>query len=82
MLLTLLQSQGVTPPEPPAPGGGPGRKFRLLEPRLVIDDDDHTDELATALVAWLAAMGSAHAAITQCSIEGSLTHLLPDRPVF
>lgn len=49
---------------------------------LVIDDDDHTDELATALVAWLAAMGSAHAAVTQGSIEGSLAHLLPDRPVF
>jgi hypothetical protein len=49
---------------------------------LVIDDDDHTDELATALVAWLAAMGSAHAAISQCSIEVSLVRLLPDRPVF
>lgn len=52
MLLTLLQSQGVTPPEPPDPGGGPGRKFRLLEPRLVIDDDE---AIAIALVLFLAA---------------------------
>jgi hypothetical protein len=53
VLLTLLQSQGVTPPEPPAPGGGPGRKFRLLEPRLIIDDDD--EAIAIALVLFLAA---------------------------
>lgn len=49
---------------------------------LDIDDDEHTDELATALVAWLAAIGAAHAAITLGSVDVSLIHLLPDRPSF
>ncbi|MEX0847714.1 MAG: hypothetical protein WD023_08035 [Ilumatobacteraceae bacterium] len=48
---------------------------------LNIDDDEHTDELATALMAWLAAIGSAHAAISEGTIEASLCHLLPERPM-
>ena len=47
---------------------------------LDIEDTDRTDELATALVAWLAAIGAAHAAVTESTIEASLCHLLPDRP--
>lgn len=47
---------------------------------LTIDDDEHTDELATALVAWLAAIGSAHAAIAGTTIDEALCRLLPDHP--
>lgn len=47
---------------------------------LTVDDDERTDELATALVAWLAAIGAAHAAIVGSTVEASLCHLLPDRP--
>lgn len=52
MLLTLLQSQGATPPEPPSPGGGPGNRFRLLTERLPdLYDDDEAIALALVLLA-------------------------------
>jgi hypothetical protein len=53
VLLTLLQSQGSTPPEPPpSPGGGPGNKFRLLTERLPdLNDDDEAIALALVLLA-------------------------------
>jgi hypothetical protein len=63
----VLDIAPIDPPTPPM--------------SLVIDDEDHTDELATAIVAWLAAMGSAHAAITEGTVQGSLIHLLPDHPI-
>lgn len=63
----VLDIATVDPPTPPM--------------SLAIDDDDHTDELATALVAWLAAIGTAHAAIIEGTVEASLLHLLPEHPV-
>jgi hypothetical protein len=55
--------------EPPTP-----------EMTLDIEDEDHSDDLAIALITWLAALGCAYAAVTDGTVDDALHHLLPDHP--
>lgn len=52
------------------------------EMTLVVDDDEHSEDLAIALITWLGALGSAHAAVAGGTLDDALHRLLPDRPHF
>lgn len=52
------------------------------EMALMVDDDEHSEDLAIALITWLGALGCAYAAVTDGTVDAALHHLLPDHPHF